>query len=48
MLLISKPQDAHLALNNAAEIIGKVERDLSVRVFQSTDFGNNIGKQETP
>ena len=37
-------QDAHLALNNAAEIIGKVERDMSVRVFQSTDFGNNIGE----
>lgn len=37
------PQDAHLQLNNAAEIVGKVLPDLSVKVFQATDFGSNIG-----
>ena len=36
-------QDAHLALGNAAEIIGKVQPDLSVKVFQCTDWGSNIG-----
>ncbi|MCJ1314342.1 hypothetical protein MMC25_008023 [Agyrium rufum] len=35
-------RDSHLTLNNAAEIIGKVEKDLSVRVFQATDFGSNL------
>ena len=37
------PQDAHLQLSNAAEIVGKVLPDLSVKVFQATDFGSNIG-----
>lgn len=32
-------QDAHLQLNHAVEIIGKVQNDLSVRVMASTDFG---------
>ena len=36
-------QDAHLTLNNAAEVIGKVQQDLSVKVFQATDFGSNLG-----
>ena len=36
-------QDAHLHPNNAAEIVGKVLPDLSVKVYQATDFGNNIG-----
>ena len=31
-------------LNNAAEIIGKVQADLSIKVYQSTDWGSNIGK----
>ncbi|KAL8942992.1 MAG: hypothetical protein Q9216_001348 [Gyalolechia sp. 2 TL-2023] len=35
-------RDAHLTLNNAAEIIGKVQPDLSVKVFQAMDFGSNI------
>ncbi|KAI4243334.1 MAG: hypothetical protein L6R40_003506 [Gallowayella cf. fulva] len=35
-------QDAHLTLNNAVEIIGKVQPDLSVKVFQAMDFGSNI------
>ena len=37
------PQDAHLQLSNAAEIVGKVLPDLSIKVFQATDFGSNIG-----
>ncbi len=37
-------QDAHLSLNNAVEIVGKVQQDLSVKVFQATDFGSNIGR----
>lgn len=36
-------QDAHLTKDNAVEVIGKVDKDLSVRVLVSTDFGNNIG-----
>ncbi len=36
------PQDSHLALNNAVEIIGKVQPDLSVKVLQATDFGDGI------
>ncbi|KAF4312941.1 hypothetical protein GTA08_BOTSDO01498 [Botryosphaeria dothidea] len=35
-------RDSHLNLNNAVEIIGKVNQDLSVRVLTSTDFGSNI------
>jgi replication factor A3 len=35
-------QEAHLQLNNAAEIIGKVQPDLSVRVLQATDFGAGL------
>ena len=42
--LTGDPQDAHLQLNNAAEIVGKVQQDLSIKVFQATDFGSNIGK----
>jgi len=38
-------QDAHLQLNHAVEIIGKVQNDLSVKVMASTDMGpeGNIG-----
>ncbi|KAK5167602.1 uncharacterized protein LTR77_007301 [Saxophila tyrrhenica] len=32
-------RDAHLQLNHAVEIIGKVQNDLSVKVMASTDFG---------
>ncbi|KAF6222217.1 hypothetical protein HO133_001303 [Letharia lupina] len=35
-------RDAHLQLNNAVEVVGKVQQDLSVKVFQATDFGSNI------
>ena len=37
-------QDCHLALNNAVEVVGKVQQDLSIRVFQATDFGTGIGR----
>ena len=36
-------QDAHLTVNHAVEVIGKVQNDLSVRVLVSTDFGTGIG-----
>ncbi|KAI5205021.1 hypothetical protein E4T39_03133 [Aureobasidium subglaciale] len=36
-------REAHLTLNHAVELIGKVQADLSVRVLTSTDFGDNIG-----
>ena len=36
-------KDAHLSLNNAVELVGKVQPDLSIKAFQSTDFGSNIG-----
>jgi hypothetical protein len=36
-------QDAHLQLNHAVEIIGKVQNDLSVRVMASTDLGPESG-----
>lgn len=36
-------QESHLALNNAVEVVGKVQQDLSIRVFQATDFGTGIG-----
>ncbi|KAK7530506.1 replication factor A protein 3 [Phyllosticta citricarpa] len=35
-------RDAHLTPNNAVEVIGKVNADLSVKVLTSTDFGSNI------
>ncbi|KAI9698754.1 MAG: hypothetical protein M1836_003864 [Candelina mexicana] len=34
--------DSHLILNNAIEIIGKVNSDLTVKVLSATDFGNNL------
>ncbi|KZF26636.1 replication factor A protein 3 [Xylona heveae TC161] len=35
-------RDCHLVLNNAVEIVGKVNPDLTVRVLAATDFGSNI------
>ncbi|GAB7354172.1 hypothetical protein MBLNU459_g4726t1 [Dothideomycetes sp. NU459] len=35
-------RDAHLTVDHAVEIIGKVQNDLSVRVLVSTDFGTGI------
>jgi hypothetical protein len=42
------PQDSHLALNHAVEVIGKVDGNLAVKVQASTDFGLNIGTSITP
>ena len=42
-LLTPSLKDAHLTLNHAVEIVGKVQNDLSVRVLASTDFGVGIG-----
>ena len=36
-------QDAHLQLNHAVEIIGKVQNDLSVKVLSSMDMGPEGG-----
>jgi hypothetical protein len=41
------PQDSHLALNHAVEVIGKVDGNLAVKVQASTDFGLNIGTSTT-
>ena len=42
--ILSFHQDAHLTLHNAAEIVGKVQPDLSIKSYQATDFGTNIGQ----
>lgn len=39
-------KDAHLQMGNAAEVVGKVQSDLTVRAYQATDFGSNIGKRK--
>ena len=31
-------------MGNAAEIVGKVQNDLSIRAYQATDFGSSIGR----
>lgn len=36
-------QDSHLILNHAVEVIGKVNGDMTIKEFASTDFGTNIG-----
>lgn len=36
-------KDSYLTLHNAVEIVGKVQPDLSIKVFQAMDFGSNIG-----
>ncbi|KAI5836862.1 replication factor A protein 3 [Morchella snyderi] len=35
-------RDSHLAVGHAAELVGKIQQDLSVKVLNSTDFGTNI------
>jgi replication factor A3 len=37
-------KDSYLKADNAAEVIGKVQPDLSVKVFQASDFGSNFGR----
>ena len=32
-------------MGNAAEIVGKVQGDLSIKVYQATDFGTHIGER---
>lgn len=34
-------RDSHLTVGNAVEIVGKVNRDLSVRVLKATDMGRD-------
>ncbi|KAL9045485.1 MAG: hypothetical protein Q9214_001476 [Letrouitia sp. 1 TL-2023] len=41
-VLVHLNRDAHLTPHNAVEVIGKVQPDLSVKVFQAMDFGGNI------
>lgn len=41
-------QDAHIQMGNAAEIVGKVQPDLTMRAYQATDFGANIGECACP
>lgn len=36
-------QEAHLAPGNAAQIIGKVNPDLSIRVLSALDLGPSVG-----
>ncbi|TRX93323.1 hypothetical protein FHL15_005902 [Xylaria flabelliformis] len=33
---------SHLMVGNAAQIIGKINSDLSVKAYQAKDFGNNV------
>jgi len=35
-------RDSHLTVGNAIEIVGKVNPDLSIKVFQATDMGPNL------
>ncbi|KAI9790722.1 MAG: hypothetical protein M1816_004863 [Peltula sp. TS41687] len=35
-------RDSHLTPNNAVEIVGKVNPDLTVKVLVATDWGSNI------
>ncbi|PKS07271.1 hypothetical protein jhhlp_005873 [Lomentospora prolificans] len=41
-------RDTHLVNGNAAQIIGKVNPDLSVKVLTSKDLGNNLGNSNFP
>ncbi|KLU92728.1 hypothetical protein MAPG_11630 [Magnaporthiopsis poae ATCC 64411] len=35
-------RDSHLLVGNAAQLIGKVNPDLSIKVLTSTDLGSNV------
>ncbi|KAI9740228.1 MAG: hypothetical protein M1834_004806 [Cirrosporium novae-zelandiae] len=35
-------RDAHISMGSAVEIVGKVQQDLSIKVFQATNWGNDI------
>ncbi|KAI0166871.1 replication factor A protein 3 [Hypoxylon sp. FL1284] len=38
-------RDSHLMVGNGAQIIGKVNPDLSIKVLNATDLGNNVDFQ---
>jgi replication factor A3 len=42
------PQDAHLTVGNAVEVVGKVNQDLSIKVLQATDMGTNFSASLFP
>ena len=42
------PQEAHLATGNAAQIIGKVNPDLSIKALSSLDLGSGVGECSLP
>lgn len=37
-------QDAHLSVGSAAQLIGKVNPDLAIKVLSSVKFDNPVGK----
>lgn len=37
-------QEAHLSAGNGAQIIGKVNPDLSIKVLSSMDLGTEVGE----
>lgn len=39
----SLSQDSHLANGNAAQIIGKVNPDLSIKALSTRDVGSGVG-----
>ncbi|XXH00185.1 54S ribosomal protein yml6, mitochondrial [Hypoxylon texense] len=40
-------RDCHLMVGNGAQIIGKVNPDLTVKVLNAIDLGNNVGTYPT-
>jgi hypothetical protein len=44
----TQTQEAHLLAGNAAQIIGKVNPDLSIKVLSSMDLGTKVGKSPNP
>lgn len=44
----TQTQEAHLLAGNAAQIIGKVNPDLSIKVLSSMDLGTKVGKSSHP
>lgn len=38
-------RDCHLMVGNGAQIIGKVNPDLTIKVLNATDLGNNVDFQ---
>ncbi|KAI0457116.1 hypothetical protein F5B21DRAFT_110791 [Xylaria acuta] len=44
-LLCSRPTETHLNAGNGAQIIGRVNPDLSVKVYNALDLGNDVDFQ---